>query len=478
MDYLPVFLKLHGHRCLVVGGGEVALRKVRLLRRAGARVTVVAPRLGSELAAAARAGDIDWLPDTFRPELLDDTRLVIAATDNRAANCEVARAAEAAGLWANTVDDGEAGGFIMPAIVDRSPLVVALSTGGGAPVLARQWRARLEALLPARLGALAELARSLRARVSELLPKTQRRGFWERLFSGPAARLVEAGRETEAREQAEGLLADIGKTAPAGRVTLVGAGPGAPDLLTLRGLQALHAADVIFHDCLVNNAILDLARRDARRIDVGKIPGRRGRTQAEINALLIDEARAGRHVVRLKGGDPFIFGRGGEELEALAAINIPFEVVPGITAATACAAYAGIPLTHRDHSQAVTFATAHCRRSVDRVDWRALAGARHTVAFYMGVRLLDRIAEKLIAHGRDPDTPVAIVENGSTDEQRILRGELRNLSALAARYALRSPALVIVGATARLTDELHWFGAAALHHGNDALAVSVTEAST
>lgn len=461
MDYLPIFLQLHGVPCLIVGGGVTAARKYRLLAAAGAHVTVVAPKLTAELQDAARAGELDAIAARFEPAHLDGQRLVIAATSDAPLNRWVAELADGRGIFCNVVDDQEACRFIMPAIVDRSPVMVAISSGGTAPVLVRRLREQLESLLPARLGALAALAGRWRTRVSGRLREgTARRRFWERVFSGPVADAALAGRTTEAEEALSDTLSSAaggGDTPTHGIAWLVGAGPGDPGLLTLRALQVAQQADVVLYDRLVAPEVLELTRRDAERIPVGKTPGGHCVSQEEISAMIVRLVREGRKVCRLKGGDPFIFGRGGEEAEALVEAGLPFEVVPGITAAAACGAYAGIPLTHREHSQSVVLITAHGRASIDRLDWASLARDRQTLAFYMGVGRLAAIRSRLLEHGRAASTPVALVENGSTPQQRVIRGTLAELGELAERYDVQPPAVVFVGEVASLAGKLSWF---------------------
>jgi uroporphyrin-III C-methyltransferase/precorrin-2 dehydrogenase/sirohydrochlorin ferrochelatase len=439
MRHFPVFLDLQDAPVLIVGGGEVAARKEALLRRAGAAMTVV-------------------VPDRFEARNVRGMRLVIAATGDAQANAAVAAAARAANVPVNVVDDASLSSFIMPAIVDRSPLVVAISTGGAAPVLATQLRARIESLLDESWGRLALFADRWRRRLRGAVPDLgMRRRFYDWLLDGPVAAAVRAGRESDADRMLESRLAGKEET-PAGMVMLVGAGPGDPGLLTLRALRALQRADVILADRLVPAEILGMARREAEIIDVGKQPGGRGARQGRINRLLVVHARRGRVVVRLKGGDPFIFGRGGEELEYLKRHGIAYEVVPGITAALACAAYAGIPLTHRDHSHGLQFVTAHCRESLERVDWRGLARPGQTLAFYMGVAGLEAVRDRLIEAGLPPATPAALVENGSRPEQRVIVTELAALAAAARSHAITTPALLFVGEVTALARQLAWFG--------------------
>jgi uroporphyrin-III C-methyltransferase/precorrin-2 dehydrogenase/sirohydrochlorin ferrochelatase len=459
MKLYPLFADLSRRAVLVVGGGAVAERKVAALLGAQAQVTVNASALTPQLQRWAAAGRIAHRGDAFQEAWLERVWLVVAATSDTELNRLIAALAGLRRIFVNVVDDAALSSFHVPAVVDRAPLTIAISSGGEAPMLARLLRERLEALLDHSLGALATLAARLRRRIRLRHPDLAvRRHFYENLFAGPVAALLRRGRPDEARHAAEQALA-AAPTAPAGSVVLVGAGPGDPGLLTLRALRALNEADVILHDRLVSAEVLELARRDAERIEVGKQAGNHHTTQDEIHALLLEHARAGRRVVRLKGGDPFVFGRGGEELEFLRAQGIPYEVVPGITAAVACAAYAGVPLTHRDHAQSVRFVTAHCQASHDNLDWAALAQERQTLAVYMGVGELGVLQAQLVGHGRAPSTPFVLVENGSRAEQRVVTGTLANLVERAAFHAVRSPALLIVGEVAALAGSLAWFGA-------------------
>ncbi len=459
MDYLPLFADLKGRPCLLVGGGEVAARKAALLERAGARLTVVAPDLCPALAARVAEGAIEHRPRPFREADLEGTILVVAATDDADVNAEVSRAARARGVWVNVVDDPAASTFVMPAIVDRSPILVAVSSGGRAPVLARLLRARLEAWIPAGYGRLARLAGRFRRAVQERLPTlAQRRRFWEDVFEGPIAEQVLAGDEAGAERAMTTLLENAAGEPPVqGEVYLVGAGPGDPDLLTFRALRLMQKADVVLYDRLVAPPILDRVRRDAERIYVGKRRAHHTLRQEEINDLLIRLAREGKRVLRLKGGDPFLFGRGGEEIERLMAAGIPFQVVPGITAASGCAAYAGIPLTHRDHAQSVAFVTGHTQDGDVDLDWPALARPQQTVVFYMGLTNADTIARQLIAHGRTPETPVAVVSQGTTPQQRVHTTTLAGLPDLVQRHDIRPPTLIIVGEVVRLRERLDWY---------------------
>ena len=407
MRYFPAFFDLHGQRVLVVGGGEVALRKVSMLERAGAAITVTAPRVLPELADRARRGALRIEAREFVPADLDGIRLAIVATSHRAVNRWIAKLCDARAIPVNVVDDREASRFIVPAIIDRDPVLVAVSTAGASPVLARRLRERLEAALPRRLGEFASWLRGLRPPARERLTDAdERRRFFESLVDGAAARRFYEGDRGGANRIAQQALAQGGPPAArAGEVTLVGAGPGDPELLTLRALRALQDADVILHDRLVPAAVLDYARRDALILCVGKTAGGPGTTQERINELLIEHARQGRRVVRLKGGDPLVFGRGGEELEALALAGIDFRVVPGVTAAVGAAAYAGIPLTHRDFAHGVSFVTGHADAAGREPDWRALAAPGATAVFYMGRARIAHIVARLLEHGAPASCP-------------------------------------------------------------------------
>ncbi|MCF5914119.1 siroheme synthase CysG [Aeromonas veronii] len=458
MDYLPIFCRLDNKPVLLVGGGEVAERKARLLLDAGAHLTVVAPKLDPELAELAANGSIEWLAGEFMPEQLAGKWLVVAATDRREVNALVYQSANQARIFANVVDDPKRSSFIMPSIIDRSPLMVAISSGGKAPVLARLLREKLEALLPQHLGAVATFAGSLRERVkARFASMGERRRFWERLLG--ADRLGQAlarGDSASAHQLADNLFADESLTG--GEVVLVGAGPGDPGLLTLHALRQMQQADVVVYDRLVSDEVMALVRRDAKRIFVGKQAGNHCVPQEGINQLLLEEAQKGQRVVRLKGGDPFIFGRGGEELETLVGSGIGFQVVPGITAASGCAAYAGIPLTHRDHAQSVRFVTAHGKGGARDLDWPLLAKDKQTLVFYMGLSSCATIREQLLAHGKASSTPVALIERGTQPCQRVIRGTLDELPALA--VGVESPALIMVGSVVTLADRLAWFGTA------------------
>ncbi|MGY4003643.1 siroheme synthase CysG [Aeromonas sanarellii] len=457
MDYLPMFARLEGRPVLLVGGGEVALRKARLLLAAGARLTLVSPAIDPDFHEFA--GRFTHLAVRFDPAHLAGQILVVAATDDLEVNALVYQSATERGLFVNLVDDPERSSFIFPSIIDRSPIVVAVSSGGKAPVLVRLLRERLESLLPRHLGGLAELSGRVRSRAKQVLASlSDRRRFWERAFaSNTLAGLIEKA-DWQGAEQwlNEGL--DKAQT-EVGEVVLVGAGPGDPGLLTLKALQQIQQAEVVLYDQLVSPEILDLVRRDATLVSVGKKAGAHSVPQEETNRLLVTFAKAGNRVVRLKGGDPFMFGRGGEELEVLAAEGIPFSVVPGITAAAGATAYAGIPLTHRDYAQSAVFITGHCQKEGKEPDWQQLAATNQTLVIYMGLMRSEHIQQQLVSHGRGQSTPIAIIERGTTARQRVLTGTLADLAELAEQAV--SPSLIVIGEVVALRKRLAWFGEAA-----------------
>nr|WP_202632529.1 siroheme synthase CysG [Cronobacter malonaticus] len=451
---MPIFCQLRHRACLLVGGGDVAERKARLLLEAGAALTVNALAFAPQFEAWAEQGMLRLVQGEFNASLLDDCWLAIAATDDDAVNNQVSEAAEARRIFCNAVDAPKQASFIMPSIIDRSPLMVAISSGGTSPVLARLLREKLEALLPQHLGKVAGYAGQLRRRVKQTFTAmSERRRFWEKFFVND--RLAQSLANDD--EQAVNRITETLLSEPLddrGEVVLVGAGPGDPGLLTLKGLQQIQQADIVVYDRLVSDEIMNLVRRDADRVFVGKRAGYHCVPQEEINQILLREAQRGKRVVRLKGGDPFIFGRGGEELETLCDAGIPFSVVPGITAASGCSAYAGLPLTHRDYAQSVRLVTGHLKNGGE-FDWRNLAAEKQTLVFYMGLNQAAAIQEKLIEHGMDPQMPVALVENGTSVKQRVVTGVLTELGALAQR--VESPSLIIVGRVVALRDKLNWF---------------------
>lgn len=460
MDYLPLFHKLQGRVVLLVGGGEMALRKARLLLETGARLRVVAPWVSDELQSLLAAKQGQCVLREYQAADMQGCCLVLATTDQPAVNLTIAEHAQALGIPVYAVGAPELSSIIFPAIVDRSPLIVAVSSAGHAPVLARLARAKIETWLPASYGRLAGLAAKFRDQVKTLLPHVQpRRVFWEDVFQGQIAEHVFAGR----MHQAEQLLHEKisgAQNQVVGEVYLVGAGPGDPDLLTFKALRLMQQADVVLYDRLVAPAILELCRRDADRMYVGKQASNHSVPQDQINLRLVELARQGKRVVRLKGGDPFIFGRGGEEIEELAAQHIPFQVVPGITAASGCSAYAGIPLTHRDYAQSVRFVTGHPKEGVLDLPWSELVSPTQTVVFYMGLGCLPEICQQLMAHGRAAQTPIALVENGTTAQQRVFAGTLATIHQQVSEFAVQSPSLIIVGEVVALRDKLNWFAGA------------------
>lgn len=459
MDRLPVFLKLTGKPCLVVGGGIVAERKIRLLQRTGASIAVLAPTVTESMQQQISAGTLSHFPQRYRSGVVDDYILIIAATDDEALNHRIAEDADAAGRLCNVVDDNEASSFILPAIVDRSPVVIAIGTEGNAPVLAQQLKTQIEAWLPARIGELASQAGRWRALVKKRFATLrERRRFWQDFFTGPIADHLLAGRQAAAEKAMRTeLISDISSTADsAGEAWIVGAGPGDPGLVTLRGQQLIGRADVIVYDRLVSKPILDFARKEADFISVGKSAGHQVMSQTEINELLVELVRQGKRVCRLKGGDPFVFGRGGEEALALAEAGLPFQIVPGISAALGCAAYAGIPLTLRGVSGSVTLATAKLDNDLGP-DWPALLNAGHTLALYMGVNSIPDISRQFRKRGVSPELPVAIVENGTTRNQRTLVTSARALENDAKLQDIVSPAMVFVGESIAAANALQWF---------------------
>jgi len=458
MDYLPIFLNIKQRDCLIVGGGGVAARKADLLLKAGACVIVVSPTLNSELNALLQANKIIYIAETFQPSHLCNMALAIAATDDASINQATSEAAKQAGIPVNVVDNPALCTFIMPSILDRSPIVIAVSSGGSAPVLARMLRARLETLIPAAYGRLASHAARFREQVKQRFSHPDnRRLFWEKILQGPFAEMIFSGKDQDAQRYLLDMLEGATDQSPMGEVYLVGAGPGDPDLLTFRAMRLMQQADVVVYDRLVSPAILDMVRRDAARIYAGKARNQHSMPQASINDLLVKLAQEGKRVLRLKGGDPFIFGRGGEEIETLSQHGIPFQVVPGITAASGVASYAGIPLTHRDYAQSCTFVTGHLKNNSIQLDWAALARPNQTIVVYMGLLGLAELCQQLVFHGLPASTPAAIVQQGTTTNQRVLTGTLETLPTSVAAESLKPPTLIIVGEVVKLHQKLAWF---------------------
>ncbi|WP_296236330.1 siroheme synthase CysG [Psychrobacter sp. UBA5136] len=476
MNTFPLFFKLEDRKVLIVGGGDVALRKADLLSRAGAAITVLAPTISAEIQALLSDDKHELIYENYNKTYMAGARVIIAATDDETLNHQIHADASALNIPVNVVDTPHLCDFIFPAIVDRNPIVIGISSNGKAPVLARLLRARLETLIPQGYGKLAKLAGDFRDEVKAKIPTlTGRRQFWERAFEGEVSQLMFAGNEKEAAAQ---LQADLDHTAVAsgakdtadnisrksaspqnamGEVYIVGAGPGDPELLTFKALRLMQQADIVYYDALVSPQVLDLCRRDADKVFVGKKRSNHAVAQLGINELLVNSAKEGRRVVRLKGGDPFIFGRGGEEIESLRAHGVPYQVVPGITAANAAASYAGIPLTHRDHSQSVRFVTGFLKAGAPNSNFKSFLDTDETVVFYMGLHSLPRLTEGLIDAGRSSDTPIAIVSNASMPNQQVLTGTLANIVELQEKNQLPTPALLIMGDVVALHHDLAWY---------------------
>ncbi len=454
MDFLPAFHNIKGKLCVVIGGGEVAARKTDVLLDAGARVRVVAPQIKAEIA---QLQGIEAVTASYETKHLDGATLVIAATDDATVNAQVSQDAQARNLPVNVVDAPELCSFIMPAILDRSPMMVAFSSGGASPVLTRMLRGKLETIIPQNYSRLASFAERFRNAVKQRVSNpSKRRIFWENVFDGIIAEKVLTGDEASAEAMLQQMLASEDNISR-GEVYLVGAGPGDPDLLTFRALRLMQKADVVVYDNLVAKPIVEMTRRDAQRIYVGKKRADHTMAQEEINELLVRLAQEGKRVLRLKGGDPFIFGRGGEEIEKLAEHGIPFQVVPGITAACGVSSYAGIPLTHRDHAQSVLFTTGHLRDGSIDLDWPALVRPNQTVVIYMGLSGLAEICRQLVMHGLPATTPAAVVQQGTTLQQRVVVGDLSTLAEQVAAAELKPPSLTIVGEVVKLREKLAWF---------------------
>ena len=454
MSHYPIFADLRGRPVLLAGAGHIAERKAESLLQSGAEVRVVADALNPAFQTWLNQGEITWLGTGFHDSYLDDVFLAVAATDDHKLNRRVYEAAEARGKLCNTVDNAELCSFIVPAVIDRNPIKIAISSGGTSPVLARKWRQIIETLVPLHTGKMAQTAGRWRNRVKAAIHGTeQRRRFWENLFDSRFNALAAQGNLDAAEAELAAQLDGFG--AAKGEVVLVGAGPGDAGLLTLHALQAIQAADVVFHDALVSDDVLSMVRKDADKISVGKRAVSHHVQQEETNRLLVEYARQGLRVVRLKGGDPFVFGRGGEEAQVLREANIPYRIIPGITAALGATAYAGIPLTHRDCAQSALFVTGHSKHDGHQPDWRTLALSNQTLVVYMGTLKAAETAEKLMAHGRSGDTPVAIVSNGTLPHQSVVTGRLKNLSELA--EDVPRPALIVIGEVVSLRDELKWF---------------------
>ena len=464
MQALPIFFNIKNRHCVVIGGGDVAMRKVSMLLKASAAITLVSPELCHELQALVDAGTIKYLQENFAENQLQGACMVIAATDDEAVNIAVSIAAKAQNIPVNVVDAPDLCTFTMGSIIDRSPVVIAISSEGNAPVLARYIRAKIETMLPASYGRIADIAGEFRDAVKAKFPTTQaRRIFWEGVLQGPMVERVLSGQEQAARDLLANILKGADANANKGEVFLVGGGPGDPDLLTFRALRLMQQCDVCVYDKLVSPEVMELVRRDAELIFVGKSRDQHTMPQEEINELLAKLALEGKRVLRLKGGDPFIFGRGGEEIETLMQHGVPFQVVPGITAANGVSSYAGIPLTHRDYAQACLFITGHLKAKegstelVLDLDWVAMSRPHQTVVIYMGLVGLKEICEKLIAHGVASNMPVAVVQQGTTQRQKVVTATLADLAEKVAAAGLKPPCLTIIGEVVQLREKLNWF---------------------
>ncbi len=461
MEYLPVFLDVNGRRALIVGNGVVAARKADLVLRAGSDLTIVAPELGEELSKLAESYQFNHQATELTIENLNDCVIAFGCAGEDSINQQLREFAALAKVMVNIPDTTGSCDFIMPAVVDRSPLLVAVSSGGSSPLLVRMLKARFETTIPAAYGRLAEFAGSYRDKIKLMIPNgTRRRRFWEAMVSGPVAEHLFSNQLEQAELLMESQLEEAsvtGNKPPAGEVYLVGTGPGDPDLLTFKALRLMQQTDVVLYDRLIGEGILNLVRRDAERIYVGKLKNNHTVVQEDIGKMLIDLARKGKRVLRLKGGDPFVFGRGGEEIEALSENGIAFQVIPGVTAANGCASYAGIPLTHRDHAQACVFVTGHEKDGELRLNWESLIQPRQTVVLYMGLTSLGAITSGFIENGADSATPAAVIENGTRAGQRVIVGTLESLPDKTTEAEVKSPALIIIGSAVTLRDKLSWF---------------------
>lgn len=457
MRYFPIFIDTKNLQCLIVGAGEVAARKTELVLKTKMSPTVVSPITNDTMARLIEKHRIPLKQRVFTDSDLDNIDIVFVATNDSKINLHISQLAKASNIHVNVVDSPEQCSFITPAIIDRNPVTIALCSGGVAPVLLRHLRQKLEALIPQRISHLGKFAQRLREQVKAHFSTVDaRRNFWETIFEGSIGEDVLNGNEKRAEER---LLQQLKNTEDdlKGEVYLVGAGPGDPELLTFKALRLMQKADVVVYDRLVSQPILDMVRRDAEKIYVGKAKSKHTIPQSEINTVLVQQAQQGKRVVRLKGGDPFIFGRGGEELESLITHDVPFQVVPGITAANGAASYAGIPLTHRDHAQAVTFATGHLKDNTINLNWSALASNTHTLVFYMGLTGLTIICKELINHGLSATTPIALIESATTADQKVVVGTLATIETIVQQHPVKPPTLIIIGTVVDLHNNLNWF---------------------
>ena len=459
MDHLPIFINVRQNPCLVIGGGDIALRKINLLIKAQAKVDCLSPLFCEGITNLSQNGDVNLIQKRFESDDIKDYAIIIASTDDSSVNALISKSAKKARIPVNVVDSPELSSFIMPSIVDRSPVIIAVSSAGRAPVLARIIRAKLETVIPSAYGVLAEIAGEYRQKVKDRFSKIKdRRAFWESIFSGVIAEKVFSGRINEAKDDIDKQL-KLASKIELGEVYLVGAGPGDPDLLTFKALRLIQQADVVLYDRLVSKGVMELVRRDSELIYVGKKGGSQESTrQIDINDQLVELGKSGKRVCRLKGGDPFIFGRGGEEIESLSEHGIPFQVVPGITAASGCSSYAGIPLTHRDYSQSCRFVTAHLKNGTTNLPWDEFVIDQQTIVFYMALSGANYICQKLMEHGMDKDMPIAIIEKGTMPEQKVYISSLTKLPDLLATEDIHAPTLMIVGEVVKLNEKLNWYG--------------------
>ena len=459
MDHLPIFINVRQNPCLVIGGGDIAFRKINLLIKAQAKVDCLSPLFCEGITNLSQNGDVNLIQKRFESDDIKDYAIIIASTDDSSVNALISKSAKKARIPVNVVDSPELSSFIMPSIVDRSPVIIAVSSSGRAPVLARIIRAKLETVIPSAYGVLAEIAGEYRQKVKDRFSKIKdRRAFWESIFSGVIAEKVFSGRINEAKDDIDKQLKQASQM-ELGEVYLVGAGPGDPDLLTFKALRLIQQADVVLYDRLVSKGVMELVRRDSELIYVGKKGGSQESTrQIDINDQLVELAKSGKRVCRLKGGDPFIFGRGGEEIESLSEHGIPFQVVPGITAASGCSSYAGIPLTHRDYSQSCRFVTAHLKNGTTNLPWDEFVIDQQTIVFYMALSGANYICQKLMEHGMDKDMPIAIIEKGTMPEQKVYISSLTKLPDLLATEDIHAPTLMIVGEVVKLNEKLNWYG--------------------
>ena len=459
MDHLPIFINIRKKPCVVIGGGDIALRKINILLKAQAKVDCLSPSFSRDIKNLSKDGHITLINKSFDQTDIKDYSIIIAATDDSSVNSSISAIAQVKKIPVNVVDSPELSSFIMPSIVDRSPLIIAVSSSGKAPVLSRIIRAKLETVIPSAYGILADIAGEYRQKVKDRFSTIKdRRAFWEAVFSGVIAEKVFSGRISEAKEDIQRQLDDSVEM-DLGEVYLVGAGPGDPDLLTFKALRLIQQADVVLYDRLVSKGVMELVRRDSELIYVGKKGGSDKSTkQVDINDQLVELAKSGKRVCRLKGGDPFIFGRGGEEIESLSEHGIPFQVVPGITAASGCSSYAGIPLTHRDYSQSCRFVTAHLKNGTTNLPWEEFIIDQQTIVFYMALSGANYICEKLMEYGMDKDMPIAIIEKGTMPEQKVYISSLIELPDLLEREDIHAPTLMIVGEVVKLNEKLNWYG--------------------